>query len=181
MIMSVAEFRELVDTDAPDVVLEARLAALEQYIRGYTNNNFQVKGTGRIADVIGGVFATEALNPYHVGDTLQVSGSEKNDGLYTVAEAEDSWFTVNEKTRDEIDVFITRVEYPADVKVGLMELMKYDLENREKAGIQSETISRHSVTYKTMDASNTVKGYPVHLMGFLERHMKARFGQGLNV
>lgn len=181
MIMSAEEFKQHVDTDAPDAVLEARLQAIELFIRGYTNNNFQVRGTGRIADVIGGQFTVEALNPYEVGDTLHISGSEKNDGLYTVKEAGDNTFKVNERTRDEIDVFVTLVEYPADVKMGVVELLKYDLESREKAGVQSETISRHSVTYQTQDASNTVHGYPMHLMGFLKRHMKARFGQGLRV
>lgn len=183
MIMSVDVLRKHVDTDESDDVLEARLQAVELFIRGYTNNSFQEKGTGRIADVVGGLFVVEALNPYSVGDTLQVSGSEKNDGLYTVTEADDSTFKVAEQTRDEIDLFVTRVEYPADVKMGAIELLKYDLETREKAasGIQSETISRHSVTYKVPDTSDTVKGYPQHLMGFLQLHTKARFGQGVSV
>lgn len=179
MIMSVAEFRQHVETDAPDDVLEARLQAVETFIRGYTNNNFQVKGTGRIADVVGGMFMVEALNPYEVGDTLHVSGSDKNDGLYTVKEAGDDTFMVNEKTRDEIDVFVTKVEYPADVKIGAVELMKHDLHKRDKVGISSERISRHEVSYHAVDATNTVQGYPQHLMGFLQQHMKARFGQGV--
>lgn len=181
MIMSVTEFRQFVETDETDAVLEARLKALELFVRGYTNNSFQVRGTGRIADVVGGLFMVEALNPYEVGDTLHISGSDKNDGLFTVREANDSTFRVNEKTRDEIDLFVTLVEYPADVKMGVVELLKYDLENREKAGIQSETISRHSVEYHVLTAQNTVQGYPLHLMGFLQRYMKARFGQGLRV
>jgi len=181
MIMTVAEFREHVDTDAPDATLEARLQAIELFIRKHTNNSFQLKGTGRIADVVGGLFMVEAMNPYKVGDTIHVSGSEKNDGLYTIKEADDHTFRVNETTRDEIDIFVTLVDYPADIKVGVMELMKYDVENRKKvsAGIQSETISRHSVTYKVPDASDTVRGYPQHLMGFLDGYMKARFGQGV--
>lgn len=181
MIITVDELRQYISTDEGDQALEGRLQALELLIRGYTNNNFQLRGTGRIADVVGGRFEVEALNPYEVGDTLQISGSERNDGLYTVKEADDHSFRVNEKTRDEIDLFVTMVEYPADVKMGVVELLKYDLEGREKAGIQSETISRHSVTYQTPDASNTMQGYPLHLMGFLKRHMKARFGQGLRV
>lgn len=183
MIISVNELRQYISTDEGDQALEARLQALELLIRGHTNNNFQVKGTGRIADVVSGFFTVEALNPYKVGDTIHVSGSDKNDGLYTIKEADDQSFRVNEPTRDEIDVFVTLVDYPADVKMGVVELMKYDLENRKKvrAGVQSETISRHSVTYKVPDASDTLKGYPQHLMGFLERHMKARFGQGVRV
>lgn len=179
MIITVEELRQYITTDEGDQALEARLQALELLIRGYTNNNFQVRGTGRIADVVGGRFEVEALNPYEVGDTLQISGSEKNDGIYTVMEADDHSFRVNEKTRDEIDLFVTMVEYPADVKIGVVEMLKYDLEKREKAGVQSETISRHSITYQALDANNSVEGYPLHLMGFLKRHKKARFGQGL--
>lgn len=179
MIITVEELRQYITTDEGDQALEARLQALELLIRGYTNNNFQVRGTGRIADVVGGRFEVEALNPYEIGDTLQISGSEKNDGLYTVMEADDHSFRVNEKTRDEIDLFVTMVEYPADVKIGVVEMLKYDLEKREKAGVQSETISRHSITYQALDANNSVEGYPLHLMGFLKRHKKARFGQGL--
>lgn len=181
MIMTVEEFRTHVNTDAPDNVLESRLKAVELFIRKHTHNNFQVKGTGRIADVVGGLFTMEALNPYEVGDTIQISGSDKNDGLYTIKEVNEFTFMVNEPTRDEIDVFVTLVEYKEDVKLGVVELLKYELGSRKKvnAGIQSETISRHSVTYKVPDASDTVKGYPQHLMGFLEPYMKARFGQGV--
>lgn len=181
MIITVNELRQYISTDEGDQALEARLQALELLIRGYTNNNFQVRGTGRIADVVGGLFMVEALNPYEAGDTVQISGSDKNDGLYTVTEADDSTFKVAERTRDEIDVFVTLVEYPADVKMGIVNLMKWELENREKAGIQSETISRHSVTYQALDAENTVQGYPAHLMGFLRHYKKARFGQGVRV
>jgi hypothetical protein len=179
MIMTVGEFRQHVATDAPDDVLEARLQAVESFIRNYTNNSFQKKGTGRIADVVGGMFSVEAQNLYEVGDTLHVSGSDKNDGLYTVKEAGEHTFKVNEPTRDEIDIFVTKVEYPADVKVGAVELMKHDICRREKVGIASERISRHEVSYHAVDATNTVQGYPQHLMGFLQQYMKARFGQGV--
>lgn len=181
MIMSIFELRQFVQTDETDSVLEMRMKALEHMIRGYTNNNFQVRGTGRVADVVAGLFMVESLNPYEVGDTIQISGSDKNDGLYTVKLSNDDSFTVNEKVRDEIEVFITQVEYPEDVKMGLVELIRYDMEGRDKAGIQSETISRHSVTYQALDKDNSVQGYPAHLMGFLKRHMKARFGQGVSV
>ena len=180
MIITVTEARQYISTDEGDQALEARLQALELLIRGYTNNNFQVRGTGVVADIRARTLMSEADMPYEVGDTLQVSGSDKNDGLYTVAEVTDETTgLLNEKARDEIEVYVTKVEYPADVKMGVVELLKYDLEGRDRVGIQSETISRHSVTYQAQDASNTVHGYPMQLMGFLKRHMKARFGQGL--
>ena len=41
MIMSVEELKKFVTTTEPDEMLAARLLAIEQMIRGYTNNNFQ--------------------------------------------------------------------------------------------------------------------------------------------
>lgn len=72
-------------------------------------------------------------------------------------------------------------EYPMDVKMGAVNLLKWELENREKAGIQSETISRHTVNYLNLDYYNAAAGYPKSLMGFLSPYKKARFGQGLSV
>ena len=180
--MSVVELRKFVQTDESDDVLEAKLAAIEQQIRGYTNNNFQVRGTGIVADVVAGVFMSEALIPYDAGDTIQISGSARNDGLYTVKEiTDDTTFMVNEKTRDEIEMYITKVSYPADVKVGVANMMTWELENRTKAGIQSETISRHTVNYINLDEWNSALGYPASLVQFLKPHMKARFGRGIGV
>lgn len=72
-------------------------------------------------------------------------------------------------------------DYPMDVKMGVIALLKWELENREKAGIESETISRHTVNYLNLDHYNAAAGYPKSLMGFLAPYKKARFGQGLKV
>ena len=70
---------------------------------------------------------------------------------------------------------VTKVEYPAAIKEGVINLMTWELENRKKVGIKSETLSRHSVTYYDQDSANQVMGYPVSLMGFLKPYVKARF------
>ena len=90
-------------------------------------------------------------------------------------EADDSTFTVNEDVEDETGVLVTKVVYPMDVKMGVVNMMKWDIENRDKVGIQSETISRHSVTYFNMDGDNSTMGFPKSLLGFLKPYMKARF------
>ena len=179
MIISVEELRRYIDTDEEDQALEARLQALELLIRGYTNNGFAKRGYARIADVVGGEFTMEAAAEYETGDTIQVMNSSKNDGLYTVKTTTGNTFTVNERTRDEIDVYVTLVEYPMDVKMGAVNLMKWEMNNRDKVGVQSETISRHSVTYFDMGNDNSIMGYPKALMGFLKPYMKARFGRGI--
>ena len=72
-------------------------------------------------------------------------------------------------------------EYPMDVKMGAVNLLKWELNNRDKVGVASESISRHSVTYFDMAGDNSIMGYPKALMGFLKPYMRARFGQGLIV
>ena len=72
-------------------------------------------------------------------------------------------------------------EYPTDVKMGVVNLMKWELTNRDKVGVASETISRHSVTYFNMDAGNAIMGFPVSLVGFLKPYKRARFGRGISV
>lgn len=175
MIMPVEYFKTFVKTEEQDAVLSEKLAALELMIRKYTNNNFQKRAYRRTADIVGGLFIVEALTPFSVGDTVQVSESPLNDGLYTVKEVTDSTFRVNEMAADEENVLVTRVEYPVDVKMGIVNMMKWDLENRDKIGIASETISRHSVTYFNMDGENSMLGYPKSLCGFLKPYMRARF------
>lgn len=181
MIMTVAELKAFIATDEADQALEARLQALELLIRAYTNNNFQARCYRRGADIIGGVFQVEALTPFEPGDTVQITQSCYNNGLYTVRSADASTFSVNEPVKDEGNILVTKVEYPADVKMGVVGLLKWELKNREKVGVSSESISRHNVTYYDMGRDNTESGYPVSLMGFLKPYMRARFGQGVRV
>lgn len=68
------------------------------------------------------------------------------------------------------------INYPADVKMGVVNLMKWELNSREKTGVAAESISRHSVTYRDETAAN-INGYPAMLMGFLKPYKRARFGQ----
>jgi hypothetical protein len=68
-----------------------------------------------------------------------------------------------------------------DVKMGVVSLLKWELDNRGKAGVSSETISRHSVTCVDQTAENTLMGFPRALMGFLKPYVRARFGRGISL
>lgn len=181
--MTVAELRQFVTTDEDDQALEARLQALELLIRAYTNNNFQQRGFRIEADIRGGVFMSESLIPFAVGDTVMISQSDlQSDCLCIVKEiTDDTTFTVNESCADDDCILVTKVVYPADVKLGVANMLKWQLDNGNKVGVASETISRHSVTYFDMTGDNSAAGFPKALMGFLRPYMKARFGQGLRV
>lgn len=175
MIMTVSELKQFIAADKPDAVLESMLQALEQAIRSYANNNFQDRGCRRAADIAGGMLNVEAPMPFAAGDTVQVSESRLNNGLYAVTEAADAAFKVAEPLRDENGVLVTKVVYPADVKFGAAKLIQWELENGGKAGIQSETISRRSVTYFDPGGGNSALGYPKPLTSFLSPYRKVRF------
>lgn len=175
MIMTVDELRQYIKTDEQDSVLEAKLQALEILVRKYTNNNFQQRAFRSRADIVGTVIVCEALVQIKANDTLQISNSKYNNGLITVESVEDAIIRVNEELIEENNVLLTKVVYPMDVKMGVVNMLKWDLDNRDKVGIQSETISRHSVTYFNMDGDNSTIGYPKSLVGFLKPYQKARF------
>lgn len=182
MLLTIAELRRFVETDEEDQVLEAKLQALELMIRAYTNNNFQARAFRAVAVSLSedNTLLVNTVVPFAVGDTLQISGSDLQDGaLVTVSAIEDGTIYVNEDLLDESGVVITKVKYPMDVKMGAVNLLKWELNNRDKVGVASETISRHSVTYFNMDGDNSIMGYPRSLLGFLKPHKKARFGQGV--
>lgn len=183
MIMTVAELRRYVDTDETDQVLEVRLQALEGIIREYTNNNFQARAFRAVAVAASdNSLMINTTVPFAVGDTLQITESDlMPNSLVTIVSVDGNTVRVKEDLFDESGVVITKVKYPQDVKMGAVNLMKWELTQREKAGIASETISRHSVTYSNMDGENSVVGFPKSLMGFLRPYKKARVGRGFRV
>lgn len=175
MIISVEKARELINFNGwTDEKIRMKLLAVEQTIRAYTNNNFQDRECRRTADIVGGLLLVEALTPFDIGDTVQISETSLNKGLFTVASVDDSTFTVEEPVKDEKNVLVTKIVYPADVVACCVNLMEWEVNNRGKVGIQSETLSRHSTTYFNMDSANQVMGYPASLLGCLKPYRKCR-------
>lgn len=109
-----------------------------------------------------------------IGDTVQITESMFNDGLYTVKGIEENAIVLDKELIDEDYVLITKVEYPDDVIECCINLCEWEVKNRGKVGIKAETLSRHSVTYFDQDASNQMNGYPVSLLGCLKPYRKAR-------
>ena len=88
--------------------------------------------------------------------------------------AKSDMIEVEGELMDESHVLVTKIVYPADVVDCACNLLEWEAKNRQKVGIQSETLSRHSVTYFAQDAGNQVMGYPVSLLGCLKAYRKAR-------
>ena len=186
MLMTIEELKEYINTDETDKMLGMKLEALELKIRRYTNNNFQRRGYRVEADIRGNVFMSESLTPFNVGDTIMVSESDlQSDCLAVVTEVHDLAFVTNKDWDDDNNVLVTKVDYPADVKLGAVNILKWQLKqeaaakgDRTAMPVQSETLSRYSVTYAA-DASDTDIdldfGVPKKLLSFLKPFKKARF------
>lgn len=175
MIVSTEELLEMSEfSGKSEKALKKKLKAVEQLIRSYTNNNFQNRFVRfQARSLTDRVFGTSPF--LKVGDTVQITQSKVNDGLYVITEISDAYIRLDTELFEMDLNLITKVEYPDDVKDGVIELMKWEAKNRQKVGIKSETLSRHSVTYYDQDTSNQAMGYPVTLLGFLKPYMKARF------
>lgn len=176
MIISVSEARGFVafPESWTDKQIERKLKAIERTIRSYTNNNFQDTEYRSTADIIGGIFVVKALCPFKANDTVNINYG-KNKGVFTVTEATETTFAVKEDVVDETEVLVTKVVYPADVIDCCLNLLEWEINFRAKVGVQSETLSRHSVTYVQQTGDNTIEGYPVSIMSGLRKYKKARF------
>lgn len=187
MLMTIEELRQFITTDKTDMVLDAQLQALELLIRKYTNNNFQDRNRRFRCNVSSASGLQYASTLFKVGDTVQLSESAFNGGLYTITgiDLENGCMGLNGALTDESHVLVTKIFYPKDVKMGAVDIIRWKLKNEDinsgdtsKMNIQSETLSRHSVTY-AQDTSETdidgSFGVPKKYVSFLNAYKKARF------
>ncbi|MBR7161480.1 MAG: hypothetical protein IKD07_03605 [Clostridia bacterium] len=176
MIISIEKAKSLVDLDGwDDEKIEMKLSAIEQAIRSYTNNRFHVLTVRSHCSIENG-YICGLVYGFKIGDTVQISQSQYNDGLYVVESIDEAnnRLSVGDLT-DEPFVLATKVAYPADVVAVAVNMLEWEKKNREKVGIQSETLSRHFVTYFNMGAADQVMGYPSSLLGGLKPYRKVRF------
>lgn len=172
MIVSVQDALDYLKKDMPEKDLKRKIIAIESMIRDETANNFQERRMRFYAESKDGVLA--GSSPFlETGDTIEINESV-NDGIYTVEGINGETIRLNRRLYAAERNMITKVIYPEAVKDGVLNMLQWEINMRSKTGIKSETLSRHSVTYFDMDASNSIDGYPVALMGFLDPYYKAR-------
>lgn len=186
MIISSKELKEKygIFVSLDDAVLQNKIDAIEIAIRKATNNKFQ----NRCMRWEGAVRNNRVLGSspfFKVGDTVEISRSLVNDGLYVIEDINDDGMLMKDAQLFDMPYnMITRIIYPKDVVDGVISMLKWQErneklndENSEKP-IQSETISRHSVTYATDTTDLDIDrlfGVPYKYTSFLKRYMKARF------
>lgn len=174
MIIAVEELRRFVTTDIADEELRTRLSALETAIRKYTNNLFHVRGCTSQAKIKDGKIFLESPINFKVGDSIFIYGYSYENKVVTITDINELTLRVDEELRVDEPVSVGLIQYPDDVKMGIVNLVKWDISNREKVGVKSETISRWSVTYFDLE-SNSLLGYPASLLGFLKPYKRVRF------
>ena len=175
MIISLDEAIKL-DADATQETCDG----LEAMVRKLTNNNFQltkfrIRGLGLSGSTIQASIGR--VDIFQSGDTIEVNGTDYNDGLYVVESVSGSAITIHGSFIAETNsgAIATKVSYPTDVLTGIKKLIAYDAKMRDKAGIKSETVARWSVTYYDVTAAESSEGYPVSLLGFLDKYRKLRW------
>ena len=172
MIITVEDLKKQVNTgSADDDLITTKLEAIEAVIRAYTNNNFQqriVRFAGRSEDL--NVYGSPQY--FTVGDTVQISGSGVNDGLYTVTAVYADHIELDKSLMPVEYNLVTKIKYPADVIQCAVDLYKWKQTMGDKVGVKSETLSRHSVTYE--DSATLFMGYPVGILNGLNLYRKAR-------
>ena len=176
MILSLNEARAI---DA--AINQEDLDALETSVRELTNNNFQnvhirFKGIEFMANNL--IVVNDSIVGLKVGDTIEVNYSHYNDGLFVIEEIAGKQIKVQGTpffVANTGGSMLTLVQYPADVTRGIKKLIAYDKKMASKVGIKSESISRMSITYYDVNASENIDGYPASLLSFLTKYEKMRW------
>lgn len=173
MLISIGDLRALIQTDESDYALAVRLSAIEAKIRSYTNNSFIVGGTAApIAIKDGRVLG--AFRLFRPGDSVELMHTRASDGLYSVVSIEPDGYCLSDRLIDSEEGTMSLVRYPKDVVMGAIDMLRYDLETAGREDVASETISRHSVTYREPSSSGSILGYPAKLTAFLKPYRRAR-------
>lgn len=168
------ELKEKLKNISDDKLIR-KLRAIEKSIREYTNNNFMDTNFRFYGEIKNNSIYTNTNGYLKEKDNIELSHCLNND-VYTIKEIHDNKIILDCKELFDCSiVMLTKVVYSEDIQEGVVDMLKWDLGMRNKIGIKSETLSRRSVTYFDMDASNSLKGYPAALLGFLEDYVKARF------
>ena len=175
MIVSVEQLRSYADfSKYTDEELKDRLDALESLVRSYTNNNFQNRNIRVYCSSEDNVLKCDSKY-FKVGDTVQISNSKVNDGLYVIENINSDGLLLDGSIFDVPCQTVTKIEYPKAVVNTVVNLLKWDVQYSDKRGVQSESIGRHSVTYIAQTEDNSFGGYPRALFNTLIQYQKARF------
>lgn len=161
---------------------QEELDGIERAIRKETNNPFQnlkARFHQLIFEDEKKIIVFDDVEGLRKGDTVQVSNSKWNDGLYVIELIEGNTITLQGEPRlfngSNPEAFITKIEYPADIIAGVQKLLKYDGQMSGKMGLKSKTVSRMSETYFDQNSTESIAGYPAAMMSFIDKYRRMRW------
>lgn len=168
-------------------ITQEKLDGLENYIRSYTSNNFQVfkiRIKGLLSFKENEISGIANFLGFKVGDTIEVSQTVYNDGLYVIESMDEANGTL--KVADDSKLpfiefetnkgFITKVSYPPAILSGVRDILNYEEKTKDNIGVKSETISRWTRTFVNPNDGRSQGGYPEHLMNFLDEFVIMDWG-----
>lgn len=165
--------------------------AIETAIRELTNNKFYREVNGqpavRFINVIvesGSIVLSDSSTIFglRIGDRIELGGSRYNDELLTIKEIDKELGKIKVKEADELEdedtprMFITLVRYPADVKQGAKEILRYKEKMKGTVGLKSISMARVKQTFYDVNASDTVDGVPASVFSFLDKYQRLSWG-----
>lgn len=180
-------FLKITDTDADrDAQISAFIPAVEDDIAAICNKRFRNTSVSFTGDItITGVSTTYTLTcsdggitdvAFAVGDYIDLEGSDRNDGYFTIATLADTAVTTTEAlvTESEKSLTFYLVQWPEGVRQIAARMIGYLLDTVGSAGLISENILDYSYTR----AEGTDTGYPAAIIKALSRFgvMSCGFG-----
>lgn len=161
-----SEFDEISDD-----LLKRKLCAIENAIVTYTQNQFTNRYVNEIVLLQNNklMYQENKTHYLQVGDTIRVSEPKNIINIFNIVNTDNEGITIDGNIYYDDKMNVRKVDYPIDIVEGAINILKWDIFERDKhEGVTSETISRHSVSYETLDASNMINGYPSRLFGFCD-------------
>ena len=185
MIATLAEIKTLTGLDSSyDTQITALIPIVQNYIIDYTGNKFEVtpksgskmhKLTGKYLNVaedsdvdFSAANKTITASPdldyesfaVASGKDITVTGSNYNDGIYSVASVSSNVITVNEDLNDETMsnyVTVRIIKFPESLKLIAAQIIKHWLLSKSTSGLQSERFDDYSASYSGDLPSTTIK------------------------
>jgi len=171
MIISLTD-AQLINSNLTPVDLDG----MEASVRRLTNNNFQNRGVRFNLIAVNGLSnaltVDRLVHGLRAGDTVEINDSVDNAGVYTVTQIDGDKIVVNEDLLPGKErAIVTKVEYPADIKAGVLKWIQYDVDHAKHEGVKSRSVGRVNETYFDTTSSK----YPDSYMSFLTPYKKMRW------
>lgn len=151
-----------------------------RYYQGYYSSLFQdyisfIDAGASFSGTDITVSSTIDLTDWQAGDSLEIRGSLRNDGYYTVSSVAGQVITVDRALRTEDfgrSVWFFFIDYPQGLQEVANSMIIYDVFERPKiSGMKSEKIGTYSYTLSDVKTS----GYPDNIINQLFPFKKLRF------